>query len=125
MKKDIKYKRTGDEHTKKIMHRVIQVLYRTMERNPDVRSRKAFAARIFTTPQTIYKWEHGTGQPTLEQLGDICTQFGISGDWLLKGDGKMHGDIELTIRVEMLEKRMDIIEYKTGIHTSGKKKKSA
>ena len=94
----------------------MMVLYRTMERNPEVRSRKKFAERIHTTPQTIYKWEQGIGQPTIEQLGDICHEFDIDGDWLLRGNGKMNGDMELSIRLEQLEKRMLAAEKKLGIH---------
>ena len=34
----------------------------------------------FTTPQAIYKWQHGTAMPTLDNLVVLAAVFGVAMD---------------------------------------------
>ncbi len=122
-KKLLPPQRKGDE--KKIRQRAIMAMYRIIERDPGVRSRKAFAERIFTSPQSVHKWEKHDGFPTIQNLADICEQFEIDANWLLLGNGKMQGDIELAIRIEMLEGRVTNIEKFTGMDKEKTVKKTS
>ncbi len=40
----------------------------------------------FTTPQAIYKWQHGTALPTIDNLVVLATIFGVSIDDILVTD---------------------------------------
>jgi transcriptional regulator with XRE-family HTH domain len=37
----------------------------------------------FTTPQAIYKWQHGTAMPTIDNLVVLSVVFGVSVDDIL------------------------------------------
>lgn len=37
----------------------------------------------FTTPQAIYKWQHGTALPTVDNLVVLATVFGVTVDEIL------------------------------------------
>lgn len=37
----------------------------------------------FTTPQAIYKWQHGTAMPTIDNLVVLSVVFGVSIDEII------------------------------------------
>lgn len=37
------------------------------------------------TAQTVSHWEHGRGSPNLREIGELCTLYGTSTDWVLRG----------------------------------------
>ena len=40
----------------------------------------------FTTPQAIYKWQHGVAMPTLDNLVVLASVFGVSMDEIIVVD---------------------------------------
>ncbi len=40
----------------------------------------------FTTPQAIYKWQHGTAMPTLDNLVALAMIFGVAMDDIIVVD---------------------------------------
>ena len=40
----------------------------------------------FTTPQAIYKWQHGTAMPTLDNLVVLAAVFGVTMDEIIIAD---------------------------------------
>jgi transcriptional regulator with XRE-family HTH domain len=40
----------------------------------------------FTTPQAIYKWQHGTAMPTLDNLVALAMIFGVTMDDIIVVD---------------------------------------
>ena len=46
----------------------------------------------FTTPQAIYKWQHGTALPTVDNLVVLANIFGVTVDEILVVEkGEKHG----------------------------------
>lgn len=43
----------------------------------------------FTTPQAIYKWQHGTALPTIDNLVVLAAVFDVSIDDILVVDGNV------------------------------------
>ncbi len=41
----------------------------------------------FSTPQAIYKWQHGDSLPTLDNLLALCAIFGVSMEEILVAEG--------------------------------------
>ncbi len=41
----------------------------------------------FATPQAIYKWQHGTAMPTIDNLVALAMIFGVTVDEILVVDG--------------------------------------
>lgn len=107
--------KASSTHSDAMRKRVIQVMKFIISNHADIRTRSAFAKRIHTTPQAIFKWEKFTGHPTWENIIDICLEFLVSLEWIGFGTGKMFGDVELIHRLDELEKRMGNVELKTGI----------
>lgn len=62
-----------------------------------------FARRIGIQPPTINLWLKGTREPTEALKRNICSEFGISRQWLEFGEGEMHPDppgwVEMVSRV--------------------------
>ncbi|MDE6059736.1 MAG: helix-turn-helix domain-containing protein [Clostridia bacterium] len=50
-------------------------------------TQKQLADILGTTDDSIYSWEHGRSQPSLEMLQSIITYFGISADYLFETNG--------------------------------------
>ena len=50
------------------------------------------AARLDVTRQSVSKWESGQSVPDAERLVKLSELFGVSVDFLLKGDGPPAGD---------------------------------
>ena len=46
-------------------------------------SKRALAKELRTTEDSIYSWEKGRSEPSLEVLCQICCYFHISADYLL------------------------------------------
>ena len=42
----------------------------------------------FATPQAIYKWQHGTAIPTVDNLIILATVFSVTMDEIIISDGK-------------------------------------
>lgn len=42
----------------------------------------------FATPQAIYKWQHGTAIPTVDNLLILATVFSVTMDEIIISDGK-------------------------------------
>ncbi len=42
----------------------------------------------FNTPQSIYKWQHGTAMPTLDNLIVLAAVFGVAMDDIIVVDGE-------------------------------------
>lgn len=106
-------KKDNIRHSIKIRERVLLVI-RTiiMQRVGGIRSQTMFGARAHIRPESISRWEKANGFPTLENLADICQEFEISPAYLILGKGNMHGDAELMVRIEKLEKRVSELEKK-------------
>lgn len=47
----------------------------------------------FTTPQAIYKWQHGTAMPTIDNLVVLSVVFGVSIDEIIVIDVRGGGQI--------------------------------
>lgn len=47
----------------------------------------------FATPQAIYKWQHGTAMPTIDNLIVLATLFGVHIDEIIVLDG----DVDIAI----------------------------
>ena len=47
----------------------------------------------FTTPQAIYKWQHGTAMPTLDNLVVLAAIFGVPMDDIIVVDATMQAQI--------------------------------
>ena len=47
----------------------------------------------FATPQAIYKWQHGTAMPTIDNLIILATLFGVHIDEIIVLDG----DVDIAI----------------------------
>ena len=43
----------------------------------------------FATPQAIYKWQHGTAMPTIDNLVVLATLFGVHIDEIIVLDGEV------------------------------------
>ena len=43
----------------------------------------------FATPQAIYKWQHGTAMPTIDNLIVLATLFGVHIDEIIVLDGEV------------------------------------
>lgn len=44
----------------------------------------------FATPQAIYKWQHGTAMPTIDNLVVLAALFDVHIDEILVIDGDIH-----------------------------------
>ena len=42
----------------------------------------------FSTPQAVYKWQHGTAMPTVDNLVVLARVFGVTIDEILVVDGR-------------------------------------
>jgi transcriptional regulator with XRE-family HTH domain len=42
----------------------------------------------FATPQAIYKWQHGTAMPTLDNLVVLAAVFGVTMDDIIVTEGE-------------------------------------
>lgn len=49
----------------------------------------------FATPQAIYKWQHGTALPTVDNLVVLASVFHVHMDDILVVDGTAHVQISL------------------------------
>ena len=47
----------------------------------------------FATPQAIYKWQHGTAMPTLDNLVVLAAIFGVPMDDIIVVDATMQAQI--------------------------------
>ena len=47
----------------------------------------------FATPQAIYKWQHGTAMPTLDNLVVLATVFGVAMDDIVVIDADVRAQI--------------------------------
>ena len=47
----------------------------------------------FATPQAIYKWQHGTAMPTLDNLVILATVFGVAMDDIVVIDADVKAQI--------------------------------
>jgi hypothetical protein len=99
----------------KVRERVLLVIKTIMMQNPDVRSRAGIAFRIHATAPAVSRWQSRTAHPTTDNLVDLCEAFSISPSFLFLGVGSMHGDLDVQIRLENLESRVDKLESKAGI----------
>lgn len=50
-------------------------------------TQKQLAEILGTTDDSIYSWEHGRSQPSLEMLRSLVNYFEISADYLLETNG--------------------------------------
>lgn len=48
----------------------------------------------FTTPQAIYKWQHGTAMPTIDNLVVLSVVFGVSIDEIIVID--VRGKVQIS-----------------------------
>lgn len=44
----------------------------------------------FATPQAVYKWQHGTAMPTIDNLVVLAALFGVHIDEILVTDGDVN-----------------------------------
>ena len=47
----------------------------------------------FATPQAIYKWQHGTAMPTIDNLVALAMIFGVSMDDIIAVDTNIRGQV--------------------------------
>ena len=47
----------------------------------------------FATPQAIYKWQHGTAMPTIDNLVVLAALFGVHIDEIIV----LNGDVDIAI----------------------------
>ena len=47
----------------------------------------------FTTPQAIYKWQHGTAMPTIDNLVALAMIFGVTMDEIIVVDHDARADL--------------------------------
>ncbi len=47
----------------------------------------------FATPQAIYKWQHGTAMPTVDNLVVLAALFDVHIDEILVIDGDIHSQL--------------------------------
>ena len=47
----------------------------------------------FATPQAIYKWQHGTAMPTIDNLVVLAALFDVHIDEILVIDGDIHSQL--------------------------------
>ena len=47
----------------------------------------------FATPQAIYKWQHGTAMPTIDNLVVLAAVFGVTVDQILVVDTQVRARI--------------------------------
>ncbi|MDO4556135.1 MAG: helix-turn-helix transcriptional regulator [Lachnospiraceae bacterium] len=47
----------------------------------------------FTTPQAIYKWQHGTAMPTIDNLVVLAAVLGVTVDAIIVIDGNVRAQI--------------------------------
>ncbi len=47
----------------------------------------------FATPQAIYKWQHGTAMPTVDNLVVLAALFDVHIDEILVIDGDIHNQL--------------------------------
>ena len=98
--------------------RVVRVMKRVMSEDPEIRSRNAFALRIGTTKVTVYRWENDTGSPTVDNIVNLCVEFGVSPSYLLLGKGDMFGkeadpiSTRILHTLSRLERKMDAKPYR-------------
>lgn len=52
-------------------------------RNEKGLSQKEFAAILQTTDDSVFSWEKGRSQPSIETIRTICAYFNVSADYLL------------------------------------------
>lgn len=68
----------------------------TGERIEDLRRRAGLSVRDlqdifgFATPNAIYKWQHGTAMPTLDNLVILAAVFGVAIDDVIVTDANMN-----------------------------------
>ena len=55
-------------------------------------TQEALAEKLHTTRQSVSKWEQGTLEPNLQMLLNLSELFGISLDFLVKGDENHYED---------------------------------
>lgn len=64
-------------------------MMRTGKRIADLRERAGLSVKElqkifgFTTPNAIYKWQHGTAMPTVDNLVILATVFGVTMDEII------------------------------------------
>lgn len=47
----------------------------------------------FATPQAVYKWQHGTAMPTIDNMIILAMVFGVTIDEILVVDGNTRAEI--------------------------------
>ena len=94
--------------------RAVKVMKRLMSET-DIRTRVAFAQRVGATYVAINRWENGTGVPTIDNIVNICTEFGVSPDYILLGKGDIYGGLEVSTRIDNIESRLKVLERKAGV----------
>ena len=57
-----------------------------MRKNAGLSVRDVQAFFGFTSPQSIYKWQHGTAMPTIDNLVALAMIFGVSMDDIIVVD---------------------------------------
>lgn len=75
--------------TKAICKRLCEVISHVKLKDKRVKTDKDFGAMLGVSASHVSKWRHGSACPTTLQLYVIATRYGISGTWLLTGDGQM------------------------------------
>ena len=59
------------------------------------KTQKELALELGTTDDSVYSWEKGRSQPSIEIIRKLCTYFDISADYLLgledETGGKIYG----------------------------------
>lgn len=86
------------------------------------KTRTAFCASIDMAAQQFNAYEAGQNV-SVEHLVKICERHGVSGHWLLTGDGPQYHMAEIATRMQHVEERLSHIEINMGLNSVVKKKK--
>lgn len=60
----------------------------------DKESREVFAAKIGIHPQSLYRYEQGGRSVDSSVISAVCSEYGISSDWLIFGTGPIRRAVE-------------------------------
>ena len=82
------------EHSKKIRDRILEIMQQVIKTDPVIKTKRAFAESIHTTPAAINRWENDEGYPTIENVADICILYGESFDQVVTGKVNSSGNLK-------------------------------
>lgn len=102
----------GADPMEHIRDRFIHVMHLIQQKFKNVRSVKAFAEAINAPYVSIYRIDKYEGYPTAENIYYLRKVFNVSTEWIYIGHGQPFGDLEITARIDGLEKRVDSLEKK-------------